>query len=370
MRPTAIRTYQGGGAIEYDIREPTVPFQQAEEPNVEIAQAPPPAPMPAPAKPPGQAFDPNALVKPATPVVDTDPDADINIWKEREQSAFHDPATTKIFSHRGDNPQINQKDRGEFSLQAHPEYERFRQAVELYNAAQRPEYAGQISKQQMRTMNSDIARMEARMRKEQTQKYNDFHEKEKIDARRVDAMPLPYGQEEKMEDSINKALTDYDTRRFGANFSTAQERNAAQEMRAGSIYNTTTRQPTELQSAIRNIYTLNRDKLGVNDAAMMAIIMGQPVKPGAKGFNGLNGRAAANFDLMGRDSIGNRFVVVNTDSGPRKIRMNESTYDFLNGLRYDGYKKIIEHQKKLDEARKPGMLGRALEWSGKQLGIE
>lgn len=362
MRHAAIRTYQSGGDIEpYDeLGRPTAPPSPGG-----AGQATPAAPPPD--QPPPMAFDPNQLVKPVDVAPSADPNRDMKIWEEREYRRFEDPETAMTFSHRGENPRTHMPDRGEYSLQAHPEFPQYERAVDIWNKYQLPKNAGQLTKAQERTMATDINRMQVRMRKEQSEKYKEAHAQELRDIQKIDITPLPYGQEEKLDEGIRTALAGYDTEKFKANFSTAEARNEALEMRAGSPYETMKKRPAELNNVIRNLIYSNRDKLGVEDAIKVVMQMGTPVKEGEDALNGLTGRAATRFELKGKDANGNRMVVLNDG---RVLRMNSGTYKELSKMRSAGYDNIKAYKTKLEEERKPGMVGRALEWGGKQLGIE
>lgn len=377
---TAIKTYQTAGEVEYDdqgrpfMRPPVTPEVTQERPQqpspgaagqATPATPPPPTPTPTPAPPAAITTGPT-LVRTVPEEPMTDPDEHRNIWLKREQIRFEDPETAKVISHRGDHrPLEDDVSPDQYGVQFHPEYPNYREGLELVDKYTRtnPKLAA--------SMNKQLDAMRRRMSQDQMLKYRAQHEKVKSAAANelragFDARPLPPAQEEKLDESIKTSLSNYDATMFGPKnpaIVTPQDRHEANEQKAVSPMMTL---PIDKQNAIiRNLIYFNRDAISTEDAVRIMMKLGSPVKPGAPAANGLRGRYAARFEPYGIDAVGNRSVKLEDGS---VVRMSPQVYKLLGDARLKGYdagtKFRTELQKQRDEEKKPGPLGKTLDYLG------
>jgi hypothetical protein len=210
-----------------------------------------------------------------------------------------------------------------------------------------------------------VTRMEERMRRETARTYETQHkdftrqeanEVRKADqARRVGIMQIP-DLDKTIIDETTKLATQYPT--LIANAKTPEARQEYNMLSVATPLKTM--KPNEQALVARNLLNLNHE-LGQADVAQLLYELSMPPIRGKKGFNGLTGRAAANYKILDKDPVGN--YIIETASGP--YRVDPRSFGILKIARSQGYdfmtKAHNDYITAKREEEKPGLVTRAID---------
>jgi len=359
MARTAIRTYQEGGYVNPYLAGlpgqaplPDVPPPQPQPPEVTGqvtpqqapagagGQAPPPA---APPPPPSTAIQ----TQPQQPEFDHDKDWDASENDESQKLSI-------LRSHRGDNAFISGIP-APLDPKQNPEW----QKAEEVNAL-----IPKMTNKKMITDSQKYVKSTTDRILRETQHQNDaaireFHNKEKAELSRADAVPLDTSKQGAVHTEA-KGIFDQEALRYDENAKngkTVQDQQEAEERKRASPI-VTLAKPGQREQIVRRLVQLNRDILSGEDGARLLMEIATPPRAGQKGQNGYTGRGAANYGYGGKDAVGNVGLV--TSMG--YIRVPKDVYQTIKNARIEGYNNALKYrtdlQKQREEEAKPGWWSR------------
>jgi len=250
------------------------------------------------------------------------------------------------------------------------DFQDYEEAVDLYNKNGQPK-AWRTKLDRMQTRMYNAAKAELTGERQQALR------RENTALQKIDAQPLDPLRSANLDQQIDTELQAYDKRVYqpGLTGDNMAEAHLAAERRSASPLGdpddkagtSRTMRPDQFNRVVRNVISLNRDKIGTPDAVDLVMQMASPVREGQTGFNGLRGRAGAQYTPLAVDAVGN--YLVKTQMGT--FRISPDDYAALKKARGLGWDRAKQYQGRLqtrrDEAAKPSLPERAFDWGMRQL---